>query len=310
MLEITFSESAAGALKYAMGRKPGDRMDGPIGVIAGSKKEQETLLKKLEEKQKLGWPGEEITSNAGNVSSLSLMLDIGNISGLDSSLAGREALFHILYDPEIPYCGGRDIAGQFFKTAQKALARLEQAIGEKEQIRAWFCAHCPGEICGFLHLCHLLRGTDLPFSAVFLPAEEWQEDNTLVSYGGMGEIPPERLGRLARERENPVSPAQRTVYSTMWQLLVRENAPLRAVVNGRAANVPEDFYDFALFANLPRAGKECTTGQVIGKALGMLPGVGDRWLALRLEKLAESGVIEITAQPNQDYIYSGKLRRK
>ena len=50
--------------------------------------------------------------------------------------------------------------------------------------------------------------------------------------------------------------------------LQEENAPLRAVINGRLHSVPEDFYDGMLLSRLPEAGQTIRLAELLGRTLG------------------------------------------
>lgn len=89
--------------------------------------------------------------------------------------------------------------------------------------------------------------------------------------------------------------------------MVHENAPLRAVVNGSLIGVPKDFYDFALRANMPDG--EFKVAQLIGKTLGQISGVGDRWLFLRIQAMLRSGELITVSAVTEDHPYSEVVKR-
>lgn len=67
---------------------------------------------------------------------------------------------------------------------------------------------------------------------------------------------------------------------------MEENAPLRAIINGKLTSVPEDFYDFIIMNNLPD--NNFIMAKLIGKLLGEYRlCVSDSWYALRIEKMIE-----------------------
>ena len=73
--------------------------------------------------------------------------------------------------------------------------------------------------------------------------------------------------------------------------LLGQNAPLRAVVNGRVMGVSEDFYDPVLRRCLTE--KPQKVANVLGQALVQLSGVGDWLLARRLRAMAEAGAVRV-----------------
>jgi hypothetical protein len=169
----------------------------------------------------------------------------------------------------------------------------------------WVCAGDPAELCGLYFICRLMADAKTPLSVVRVP-EQIQKDNCIINLHSTGEIDPEELGALTKYNE-PISGLQHGVYANIWSGLVRENAPLRAVINGSLMGVPRDFYDFALRSNMPDG--EFNVAQLIGKTLGRIPGIGDRWLFLRIQAMLESGeLIEVSAA-SDDHPYSGVVKR-
>ena len=90
--------------------------------------------------------------------------------------------------------------------------------------------------------------------------------------------------------------------SHRWRQLQKENAPLRAVINGRLHSVPEDFYDGMLLSRLPKAGQTIRLAELLGRTLGECqPGIGDWWLACRAEALAAEGRFRLERDPERFY---------
>ena len=104
-------------------------------------------------------------------------------------------------------------------------------------------------------------------------------------YQGWGEVSPEEFGAFL-PLEQPLTPIVLRMLSDRWHHLQEENAPLRAVVNGRVRSVDADFYDDCLRRALPMGRKK--VARLIGEILGReQPGVGDTLLANRLRVLLD-----------------------
>ncbi len=68
---------------------------------------------------------------------------------------------------------------------------------------------------------------------------------TICFYKNWGEVAAEEFaGFLSGERI--VSKEELRMYASLWNELVEDNNPLRAIVNGKMIGVPEDFYDFII----------------------------------------------------------------
>ena len=95
----------------------------------------------------------------------------------------------------------------------------------------------------------------------------------MVRYQGWGEVSPEEFGHFLH-LERPLLPLVLRILADRWQTLQKENAPLRAIVNGRVRSVAETFYDDLIRRHLPAG--ETGIAMVIGEVLGReCPGIGD-----------------------------------
>lgn len=290
MIELAFGDSAAGALKMAKAMTHGERVSGAVGVIGGTEKERR------EAKKPCYWTGASMEGGPQDVEALTLALDIGDIStGMD---ARRKVLDDLFGDfPGVP--------DALWKTNQHALVRIGETRESREHIRMWISESDPAELCGLYFVCRMLADAQTPLSAVYIPSRI-ERDNNMVCYRSIGEIPAEEFGAFA-EYETSISELQRGAYAAIWGDLMGENAPLRAVFNGRAIGVPDYFYDFALRDNMPE--EECLVARLIGKTLNQIPGVGDRWLFLRIQKMIRSGELVEVSAATDDHPYSGVVRR-
>ncbi len=242
-----------------------------------------------------------LEGSGADVAAMTLALDIGDIRDTDTDMGERKKVLDDLFS-SFP-----GVSDEIWETNQRALERLRQASATREAVRVWVCPGDPAELCGLYFVCHLLHETDTPLSAVFVPDRILNEqERTVVFYRSTGEMGPETFVALA-EQEQLLSNLLRRDYDFAWRELARENAPLRAVVNGSLMGVPEDFYDFALRANLPDG--EFRVALAIGKTLMQMPGVGDRWLFQRLQNMLRSGELVEVSPPTGKSPYSGFMKR-
>lgn len=301
MIELLFSDSAAGSMKIAKSMKHGERYACAVGVIGGTKKEQCEFLKKAKKQQV--WTGTDMEGSSQDVEALSLALDIGDISDsqFDSFLDTRKKTIDALmaHFPGAP-------ADAMRETTQKAIARLLSAKTTLEPVRLWICDFDPAELCGLYFVCNFMSDAKTPLSVVHVPYE-FEKDSIVYRYRGTGEMRPEEIGALVKY-EIPITDVRRKAYSDIWNKLMSENAPLRVVVNGTLMSVPEYFYDFALRNNMPDG--EFKVAELIGKTLIQIPGVGDNWLFMRIQSMISSGkLVEVCAE-TADHPYSGMIKRR
>lgn len=293
MIELAFSQSSAGGLKIAKAMKQGEHVNGAFFFIGGTRPERR------EARKPRAWTGITMEGSPEDVEALTLALDIGDISDLDSGMNVRQKLLEELFG-EFP-----GVADGIGETNQHALLRLQKVKVTQEAVRMWICAGNPEELCGLYYICHLLADALAPLSVVRVP-EQIENDDSIISYRSTGEIVSEAFGAYT-VYEEPISELCRKAYGNNWIDLARENAPLRAVVNGSLIGVPQDFYDFALRANMPDG--EFKVARLIGKTLGRIPGVGDRWLFLRIQAMLESGELIRVSAATEDHPYSEVVKR-
>lgn len=92
-----------------------------------------------------------------------------------------------------------------------------------------------------------------------------------------------------------------------WEVLRQENAPLRAVVNGRVRSVGEDFYDEMIRRHLPEG--QTKIANIIGEVLGReKPGIGDVWLAERIRQMLSTGELRML-QEDRERFYRSVVER-
>ena len=116
------------------------------------------------------------------------------------------------------------------------------------------------------------------------------------------EVEPELFGRFL-SREEPLPPVMLGAMAHRWEVLRQENAPLRAVVNGRVRSVGEDFYDEMIRRHLPEG--QTKIANIIGEVLGReKPGIGDVWLAERIRQMLSTGELRMLREDRERFYRS------
>ena len=78
----------------------------------------------------------------------------------------------------------------------------------------------------------------------------------------------------------------------------------------RLRRLPEGAYDVSIRRALAEAPREFREGRLIGDILGRCAlGVSDRWLAMRIEAMVQSGEMAVARETEADRPYSRVLRR-
>ena len=100
-------------------------------------------------------------------------------------------------------------------------------------------------------------------------------------------------------------------YALEWRRLQEENAPLRVVLNGQLVSAPEDIYDEFILRELAVRKDEFLEAYLIADVMGKYQlGIGDAWLALRIETMVQKGILEVVkAAPEDGPVYRRMLRK-
>lgn len=298
MLELCFDLSTCGSLRQAQHCGSGSRK--VFGVIVGrddgrpaTRKEIRQALKQAQREQEaLEREAIPLGGNAGDVLGLSLGLDMGDIR--EPLGRGRQELLRQWYD------GNDEAAGRDWQETLESADRL-RALGPGDTVRIWV-DHTPASACGLLHAASLLEKTGAAVSVVFLPPWRERPDGVVETYLGWGEMEPERFGHFL-SREEPVPPLALGAMAHRWEVLQKENAPLRAVVNGQVRSVREDFYDEMIRRHIPEG--QTKIANIIGDVLGReKPGIGDVWLAERIRWMLSAGELRMVREDPERFYRS------
>lgn len=184
------------------------------------------------------------------------------------------------------------------------LEKLCAAAADGTPVRVW-TAPAAEERCLFLLAMYLLQNAGGPVSAVCVPLLQPRADGTLCALRSLGELSPEQWHTFL-PLEQPVDPAQRRAWANLWSASLWQSAPLRVMLNGTLAGVPENFFDSLLWESLPPR-KVFSAGEAVGCALSRLSGVPDGFLAGRLHRWTGQGKLRVR-QP-AEYYYETVLER-
>ncbi|EGW39295.1 DUF3658 domain-containing protein [Desulfosporosinus sp. OT] len=318
MIEIVFSDSACGSLKMAQHYGEGKYQGGCIGVIVShadgrkpTKEEVEAARREAKEKARLAW--ESATPLGGNTADIygfNLVLSVGDISENQPGIKRKQTLEHIY--SVFPNDEGYQAAQEMFKRVKEDLKTVQERAAVGESLRIWY-SNQPDEMCGFYWFMGQLNQWKVhgkQVSIVKLPEWEADEKGNILQKSSWGEVGPGEWHRyLALQK--PVPPVFEKSCATHWQELQRENAPLRATLNGQLLSAPETLYDDFIFREIAAEGEEFQEAKVIGRVIGKYQlGIGDSWVAFRIEEMIREGKLEaLSAVPEDMPVYHRVLKK-
>ena len=303
MLELCFDMSTRGALRVAQHCGRGGK--GAVGVIVAAsdqgdpavaeqeaRRAAEAFRRHQEELEREAIP---LGGDPGDVMTLSLGLDRGDI---------REPLGEVRHQLLKQWYDWDEVADRDWGRCLEAAEHLK-AVGPGDTVRIWV-DRTPASACGLLHAASLLKDTKAAVHVVALPPWRERPDGVVETYLGWGEVEPERFGHFL-SREEPVPPLALGAMAHRWEVLQKENAPLRAVVNGQVRSVGEDFYDDLIRRHIPEG--QTKIAPIIGNVLGQeRPGIGDVWLAERIRWMLSTGELRMVRE-DREMFYSSVVER-
>ena len=319
MVEVVFEDSAAGSLRQAL---VGRHKVAETGIVLYFREEGEEPLSPEEEARlraaERRWQQEEaqgwaeslpLPGQLRDILAFPLAHSVGEITEEGIGPQREAALRKVMgIYPSL----AEEVTQTLLALGRASLEGLLTRAGAGEAVRVW-TGPGPDDACGLAWLAHTLRPLGLEkvsVTQVVLP-DFWEEpDGTVVRWTGWGEMEPWMWGRLAQTGRRLPANVLQDLAGT-WQDLQKENAPLRAVVNGRLMSVPEDWYDPFLRREIAARPAEFSAAQVVGTVLGKYQlGIGDGELACRLEAMVQGGELQQVTYPGpKDPSYHCRLRK-
>lgn len=291
MIEVVFSDSTKGSMKVAKNYKKENMKDGAtaIGYI-GEPPSKEELGERFE--------GEALGGSSKEVIGVSLCLDIGDISKDVTREERKKLLFKMFKNLLENDEREKNIFANYWEENLAGLQKLKDSANKGEHIRIWY-SDAPYSLCGFYFINSTLKEYKCKVTAIKLPKYQTQKDGKVVSYSSWGEVAPGKFYQFL-PLETEFSQLERKFIAAEWLELQSQNAPIRAVINGKLTSVAEDFYDYFIRLNIPEG--EFIMARLIGEVLGRYKlGVGDWWFAQRISNMIANGELEIVANNKFDY---------
>lgn len=230
----------------------------------------------------LKWLKEKKEAAVGEIVFLGLMLDVGDISG---SIEDRKGLMLSLFRSDTDSEEAEKRVGKIYAE----LYRLMELIKNGETVRVWYMER-PEALCGLYYLCNLMRYLPNEIRTVKMP-EYRISGEYIITYSHWGELEPEVIEEFM-SRERTLTGLERTVFANNWNFLKRDNYPLRVIINGHMVGVTEAFYDFLIYRALEK--EPLRYSLALGIALSYVSySVSERWVGLRMDRLIETGDLEV-----------------
>ena len=300
MLDIVFSESAAGTLRYAQGLGRGPYRPGGVGFLFEDGKQPSRLRlwwmrRQYHKKEKAKWEQAVVLEGRReDIICISLSLSIGRPDCREAVLWDLARYDVLPEQEEADRQAIRDRLDQVEKNLDVLCARAKNG----EALRIWLGTSAE-DSCMMAWFAHQLVSRDLGTARIFLnrlPDRYVRPDGSMISWTIWGEVEPLLWGRLDQELHREAPTDFLTEEAQLWQTLCKENGELRILENGRLKSVPADYYDSRIQAEIDRQPPEFIEAQVIGSLIGQGLLMPDTWIANRIELLIQEGQLAIAKE--------------
>lgn len=306
MLDIAFTESAAGGLVMAQSFGRGKYQSGCIGVILhhedGSEPTQQEIQeaqRRAEEQHRSSWEhAVPLGGRAGDVFNFALGLSFGDIRH-PLCTEDRVEASRVLYS----FWNDQIEADErkHFEEMPARLSELKERITAGEDARIWY-SDTPDELCGFYWLMDELRHLPEGHGTIYAikQPELEEKDDVIISHNGWGEVEPGQFGTYLHLAQ-PVSDQLRRWYGNQWKDLQQENSLIRAKFNRKLRSAPDSLYDGYIRQELALQPEEFKEALVVGNVLGKYQlGIGDGYIHYRIQKMIKDGSLIALTEPNED----------
>lgn len=233
---------------------------------------------------------------------LEFILDIGYIdnditSDYRTDLPEELYMFHQFdNDGDIEFLVEDNDSEYFGQVNLKEWARFIRCVDDGMDVRIWV-SHTAESMCGLLHLCSYL--VDKPNKVFVVDPPRFIPGWTRLGFlNGWEQCHPEDLARYISNTQE-LNREEIHIFSERWNVLKKENAPLRALISGNVVSVEEDFYDFILRKNIPDG--EFRQSDIIRDFYEDDVSVGTYWLDRRVEHMIEEGELHIVKDSKDQY---------
>ena len=302
MMELVFSESAYGTLRYAQGLGQGPYRPACVGFGFENGKQPSHLKlwwmrRQYHKKEKKKWENAVVLEGKKeDAFCLALSLSIGKLSSENrETVLWNMARYDVL--PEQAEAEKETVRDRL-KQAQKTLDTICARLKSGESLRIWLGSSAEDR-CMISWLADQLLRRNLGAAKLLvnqLPDNYQRPDGTFVSFKDWGEVEPFLWGRLDRELCKEV-PADALVHQAqIWQQLCQENGELRIVDNGSLRSVSAAYYDARIQAEIDRQPEEFQEAGVIGHLIGEGLRMPDTWIADRVERMIQAGQLAVTEE--------------
>ena len=175
---------------------------------------------------------------------------------------------------------------------RNALKRLEKILADGHDMRLWL-SNTANDRCGLYWFCNFAKNYANTISIVMCPGYEYIPylQASQVQYAWASFDNPNFVAKFA-PTARVLDEHERSAYAREWTLLIKEDSPLRILIDNALVSVEESFFD-GIILSFVKAEPQ-TQRSVMGKMLGKWHGCVDvAFVSMRIEHLIAAGKIKV-----------------
>lgn len=297
MIELFFDQSTCNSLRMAMMNSS----DGEVYTIYANNEminQNDTTEDTIEDTTFEDGNCKPISGEFSDVFGLQLGLSVGDISDRIGNQHGLAFLYEEVDDSK---------RKKMMNDMKVDLERIHQRLISGEAIRIWY-SDVPDDLCGLYWFMYQLKQWELMNVQVMtIRLPEWiMNDQTVLRKYTWGEVLPNQWhSYMQLQKEMPKEVINS--YADHWQKLKLENAPLRAVLNGKLISVNEAFYDPFIEQCIMSMDSEFTEAQCISKIINEHLTISLSLIQSRIETMIQEGKLDVVDDVKG---YQRRLRKR
>ena len=220
-------------------------------------------------------------------------LNIGNIACEDliAEQVRTEVQYNKYFTKSIT---DEELEEMFNELAEYECEKFEEfcnCLADGHKIRLWL-SNTANNRCGLYWLCNFLQSYKNELLIIDCPGYEYDDVNkhtveqrNWAAFSNMSFVADFVYDTRVLDE------GAKSVYSRSWEILVKENAPLRILIEDVIVGVNEDFFDNSILSFVDKEPK--TQYSVMGKFLGKWQCLDAYFISKRIEHLIEANKIKV-----------------
>lgn len=178
------------------------------------------------------------------------------------------------------------------KNTHNTLMTTKQYLSDGHNIRLWL-SNTANDRCGLYWFCDFVKNYANTISIVMCPGFEYSHSGQTASVNkSWASFSDLKFVASFASAAHILDLQERAAYAREWSLLVRDNAPLRILIDDSIVGVEESFFDNIILGFI--AGEPQKQVTVMGKMLGKWQGGCDvAFISMRIEHLVSTGKVKV-----------------